>query len=103
MKHGLSDYCHLFFSTFSNPTRLGIVEQLREGPKNVTQLADALEQEQSMISHNLKPLVRCCFVLVEKRWREHIYSLNKETMDPLLKIIDNHIEKFCPRRGKCER
>lgn len=101
MKHGLSNYCHLFFSTFSNPTRLGIIEQLRKGPKNVTQLSQMLEQDQSMISHNLKPLIRCRFVFVEKRWRERLYSLNKETMEPLFKIIDNHVETSCPKKGKC--
>ncbi|MCW3975146.1 MAG: metalloregulator ArsR/SmtB family transcription factor [Candidatus Bathyarchaeota archaeon] len=103
MKHDLNDYCYLFFSTFSNPTRLGIVEQLREGPKNVTQLSEVLNQEQSMISHNLKPLIRCHFVLVEKKWREHVYSLNEETMRPLFKIIDSHVEKYCPMKGKCKR
>ena len=103
MKHDLSDYCYLFFSTFSNPARLGIVEQLRKGPKNVTQLSKVLNQEQSMISHNLKPLIRCHFVLIEKKWREHVYSLNEETMRPLFEIIDNHVEKYCPMKGKCKR
>lgn len=103
MKHVATEYCHLFFSTFSNPTRMGIVEQLRKGPRNVTQLSKALGQDQSMISHNLRPLVKCRFVFVEKRWRERVYSLNKETMKPLFKIIDNHLEKYCPRGGKCER
>ena len=101
VKNSLSENCHLFFSTLSNPTRLGIVELLREAPRNVTQLAETLHQEQSMISHNLKPLIRCRFVFVEKKWREHIYSLNRETMEPIFKIIDNHVEKYCPSKGSC--
>jgi len=67
MKYDLNETCHLFFSTLSNPTRLGILELLRESPRNVTQLADGLNQEQSMISHNLKSLARCGFVFVERK------------------------------------
>ena len=59
MKRGLSETCYMFFSTLSNPTRLGILELLNNGPKNVTEISEALNQNQSMISHNLKPLERC--------------------------------------------
>lgn len=101
MKRGLSETCHQFFSTLSNPTRLGILEVLRAAPRNVTQLAQALNQEQSMISHNLKPLVRCRFVFVERKWKERVYSLNRETMEPLFKMFAYHAEKYCPTTGKC--
>ena len=101
MKRNMSETCNLFFSTLSNPTRLGILELLREAPRDVTTIAEALNQEQSMISHNLKTLVRCRFVFVEKRWRNHVYSLNRETMEPIFKIIDNHAEKYCPYKGEC--
>jgi DNA-binding transcriptional ArsR family regulator len=56
MKYNLNMTCHLFFSTLSNPSRLGMLELLREAPRNVAKLAERLNQEQSMISHNLKPL-----------------------------------------------
>lgn len=101
MKRNLSETCHLFFSTLSNPTRLGILELLRETPKNVTQLAEALNQEQSMISHNLKPLTRCRFVFVKRKGKERVYSLNKEVMEPLFKIFAYHAEKYCPTKGRC--
>ena len=100
MKYDLSEACHLFFSTLSNPTRLGILELLRESPRNVTQLAEGLNQEQSMISHNLKPLTRCSFVFVERKGKERIYSLNKETVEQMYEIIDNHMNKYCPG-GRC--
>ena len=101
MKRGLNETCHLFFSTLANPTRLAILELLRNGPKNVTQISEALNQEQSMISHNLNPLQRCRFVFSERRKKERIYSLNKETMEPLFKIFSYHAEKHCPTEGKC--
>ncbi len=49
---------------------------------NVTELAQALNQEQSMISHNLKPLLDCRLIFLETQGKNHIYSLNHETLTP---------------------
>jgi len=103
MKKGLSQTCHAFFSTMANPTRLAALEKLREGPMNVSQLSEALNQEQSMVSHNLRPLVRCRFVHVEKQGRERVYALNRETVEALFDIVENHAEKYCPTGGRCPR
>ena len=101
VKKGISETCYRFFSTLANPTRLAALESLMDKPMNVTQLADTLGQEQSMISHNLRPLVNCQFVHVERRGRERLYSINHETVDPLFKIIENHAVNYCPTGGKC--
>ncbi len=101
MKQGLSETCYKFFSTLANPARLAILELLRDGPKNVTEISAALNQEQSMISHNLKPLERCRFVFSERRKKERFYSLNKETMEKLFKIFSYHAREYCPTGGKC--
>jgi len=101
MKQNLTQTCYHFFSTLANPTRLAILELLRDGPKNVTEISEALNQEQSMISHNLKPLERCRFVFSERRKKERFYSLNKETMEKLFKVFSYHAKKYCPTRGKC--
>ncbi len=99
----LAKTCYRFFSTLSNPTRLAILESLREGPKNVMQISNHLGQEQSMISHNLKPLVQCRFVFVERKWKERLYSLNRETIEPMFKLFNFHAHKFCPTKGACPR
>ncbi len=101
MKQNLSETCYKFFSTLANPARLAILELLRDGPRNVTEISEALNQEQSMISHNLKPLERCRFVFSERRKKERFYSLNKETMEQLFKIFSYHAKKYCPTGGEC--
>ncbi|WP_309492009.1 metalloregulator ArsR/SmtB family transcription factor [Candidatus Hecatella orcuttiae] len=98
MKYGLSEACPFFFAALSNPTRLAVVELLREGPRNVTQISKALGQSQSMISHNLQALVRCRFVLPERRWKERVYFLNRETLEPLFKLVDCHVQTYCPKK-----
>ena len=70
-------------------------------PMSVNELAETLEQEQSMISHNLKPLLECNFVYIKREGKKRIYSVNKETVGALFRTVENHAEKFCPTGGKC--
>ncbi|MBT8171454.1 metalloregulator ArsR/SmtB family transcription factor [Candidatus Bathyarchaeota archaeon] len=101
MKKGLSETCYRFFVNLSNPTRLGLLEQLMKQPMSVNDLAKALGQEQSMVSHNLKPLLECNFVYITREGKKRIYSVNKETVGALFKAVTNHAKKFCPTMGKC--
>ena len=101
MKKGISENCYRFFSTLANPTRLAALENLMKGPMNVSQLADSLGQEQSMVSHNLRSLIQCQFVSVERRGKETLYSVNHETVDSLFKVVENHASTYCPSGGRC--
>ena len=101
MKKGLTNTCHRFFTNLANPTRLAAIEQLMEKPMSVNELAEALNQEQSMISHNLKPLLDCNFITLAQEGKKHVYSVNHETIDPIFAAIENHAQKFCPMGGKC--
>ena len=101
MKRGLSETCYVFFRILANSARLAILETLRTGSRNVTEIAQELNQEQSMISHNLKQLEKCGFIFSERRKKQRFYSLNKETMEPVFKTFNHHSEKYCPTAGKC--
>ena len=101
MSQSTSEVCYVYFLMLANPTRLAILSMLRKGAMNVTEISTALNQEQSMISHNLKALERCGFVFSERRKKERFYFLNKETMEPLFKIFDYHAKKYCSAGGKC--
>jgi len=101
LKHGLTELCYGFFSTLANPTRLAIIELLDKAPMSVTQMVEALGQEQSMVSHNLRPLVQCKFVKVARQGKSRVYSLNHETLDPVLQAVENHASKFCGNRASC--
>ncbi|MFW9888937.1 MAG: ArsR/SmtB family transcription factor [Candidatus Thorarchaeota archaeon] len=101
MKTGLNEICYRFFSTLSNPTRLAILELLSEGSKKASEIHEALGLEQSMVSHNLRTLLRCRFVIARRRGREHVYSVNRETMEPLFHIVETHRQQYCPTLGQC--
>jgi DNA-binding transcriptional ArsR family regulator len=101
MKKGLTKICYKFFTNLANPTRLAILEQLMRQPMNVSELATVLEQEQSMISHNLKPLLECNIITSHHEGKKHIYMVNAETISPIFGAIDMHATRFCPTGGKC--
>ena len=101
MKKGLSETCYKFFVNLANPTRLATLEQLMKKPMSVNELAEVLGQEQSMVSHNLKPLLECKFVSIKRQGKKRIYHVNRETVGALFKVVENHAEKYCPTGGKC--
>ncbi len=91
---------NIFFSKFANPLRIKIISSLDKKPKSVTQLSDKLKVEQSRISHALRELRKCSIVQVEQKGKKRIYNLNKETILPILRIIDKHRNKYCKIKGK---
>ncbi len=90
-----------FFSVLGNKQRTKIIQLLNEeGEMNVTSIAQKLGVEQSAISHCLKQLLHCHFVSVEQVGKERIYSINIDTMRPLLQQIERHIKKYCAEECK---
>jgi DNA-binding transcriptional ArsR family regulator len=93
---------YIFFSNLANPLRIKIIQTLKEKSSNVTQLSERLNIEQSKISHALKNLRCCNIVNVEKAGKERIYSLNKNTILPILNLIDKHAKTHCEGGCKCQ-
>ena len=92
----------LFFKALSNDTRLRIIDLLRKGPRNATEIGGALDIEQSMVSHNLACLINCGFVLANQNGKNKVCSLNKQTVLPLLEIIDRHVEQYGKNLEGCK-
>ncbi|MBI2498805.1 winged helix-turn-helix transcriptional regulator [Candidatus Woesearchaeota archaeon] len=92
----------LFFGTLANNQRLEIINFLIKSPKTVTQICRELKFNQTTVSHNLNILKKCSFVFFKKNGKERIYSINKDTIGPLMKLIDNHTEKFCKYLCGCK-
>ncbi len=90
---------YIFFSILANKLRMDIVTTLKECPKNVSEISTLLNVEQSKISHALKSLKGCNIVTVKQKGKQRIYSLNKKTIFPILKLIDKHAKTYC--QDKC--
>ncbi|HIH24820.1 TPA: winged helix-turn-helix transcriptional regulator [Candidatus Woesearchaeota archaeon] len=85
----------IFFETLANQNRLHIINSLRAGRKNVSQIIDATGLEQTCVSHCLKRLENCGFVSVERDGKFRIYTLNSKTIEPLMRLIDTHTGAHC--------
>ena len=101
MKESQTEICYRFFTNLANPTRLSALEQLMQKPMSVNELAESLGQEQSMVSHNLKPLLECNLVTIKREGKKHVYAANEETIRLIFGAIENHARKHCPAGGKC--
>jgi DNA-binding transcriptional ArsR family regulator len=85
----------IFFGTLVSESRLKIINLLRKGKKNVTQLVEELGMEQTAVSHDLARLKDCGFVDVKIEGKFRYYSLNENTIGPLMKLIDKHMSGNC--------
>ncbi|VVB82702.1 Bacterial regulatory protein, arsR family [uncultured archaeon] len=90
---------NIFFTNLANPLKISIILSLRKKEKNVSELVDELKVEQSKISHALKCLKECKIVKAEADGKSRVYSLNRETILPMLELIDKHSALFC--KNKC--
>lgn len=85
-----------FFIVLGSKQRVKILQFLnREGPKSVSDIGSRLKIEQSAVSHDMKRLLGCHFVSVQRNGKERIYEMNEETIQPLFNLIQKHVEKYC--------
>jgi len=88
---------YIFFGNLSNPLKIKIISELKKHPCSVLELAKKLNAEQSKLSHALSSLRDCSIVQAKQEGKKRIYHLNKETILPILKLIDKHESKFCKK------
>ncbi len=91
----MNEGCHLFFGALGTRLKVNIIITLKEGALGVNELSKQLGQERSRVSHALKSLLECGFVKVKKDGKRRIYSLNKDTILPLLNLVERHVKKYC--------
>ncbi|MEK6914375.1 MAG: metalloregulator ArsR/SmtB family transcription factor [Nanoarchaeota archaeon] len=96
-KKELYESYKLFFGTLISEPRLKIINLLRKDKKNVSQIVKELKMDQTIVSHNLSRLKKCGFVKSEIDNKYRYYSLNKDTIKPLMEIIEKHMSLYCIR------
>ena len=92
------------FRGLADLSRLSILESLRNGPKNVTQVVKQTGLSQPNVSMHLDCL-RCCG-LVDRRPRGRfvLYSIKAARgVERLLRAAENILEEVRDRIGECSR
>jgi len=91
----MEEKCHLFFEMLGTRLKIDIITKLKGKSLSVNEVSKQLGQERSKISHALKSLLECSFVKVKKDGRKRVYSLNTDTILPLLDLVEKHVKKYC--------
>src|SRR5262245_9985487 len=76
----------------ATPSRLLILDRLREAPCSVGELAGAVGMEQSAVSHQLRLLRHLGLVVSERQGRRSIYALHDSHVGELLEEAIGHAE-----------
>lgn len=91
------------FHGFSDPSRLAIMEALREGPRAVSEVVEATGLSQPNVSNHLACLLGCGLVQREPRGRFVIYRLSDPRVDTLLALADELLADVAHGVECCER
>ncbi len=76
------------FNGFADPSRLGIIEALREGPRSVSEIVGTTGLSQSNASNHLACLRDCGLVTSEKRGKYVHYRLSDPRVSELLALAE---------------
>jgi ArsR family transcriptional regulator len=74
--------CARLLKALADPERLRIVGRLRAGPRNVSELAEELQQELANVSHHLGVLRKSGLVTDRKDGKYVVYSLHPDVFRP---------------------
>jgi len=88
----LSDLAELF-KIFGDSTRIKILYELFQGEKNVTEICDDLEMNQSAISHQLKILKTSKLIKSRRDGKAMYYSLADDHVKVIIAMGKEHIEE----------
>jgi len=76
------------FRGLADPSRLGILEALRDGPRSVGEIVAATGLAQPNVSNHLSCLHDCGLVVREPQGRHVYYRLSDERVGSLLELAD---------------
>lgn len=85
----------MFLQTLAADARLKIIQVLEKKSLCANEIVTKTGYEQTLISHHLKVLEHHGMVFVEKRGKFKYYTLNQQTIQPLLGLIDAHTKQYC--------
>ena len=81
------------FKTFADSTRIKILYDLFDGEKNVTEICEDIEMNQSAVSHQLKALKNAKLVKSRRDGKAIYYSLDDDHVKTIIAMGKEHIEE----------
>ncbi|NOY99555.1 MAG: winged helix-turn-helix transcriptional regulator [Chloroflexi bacterium] len=92
-----------FFRGFSDPSRLKIMESLRETPRTVSEIVEITGLSQPNVSNHLGCLRGCGLVRAKKRGRYVSYRLSDDRVADLLALAESLLADVARGVYQCTR
>ena len=81
------------FKMFADSTRIKILYDLFDGEKNVTEICEDIEMNQSAVSHQLRALKTGSLVKSRRDGKAIYYSLDDDHVKTIIAMGKEHIEE----------
>jgi Predicted transcriptional regulators len=91
------------FRGFADPSRLAILEALRDGERTVTELVQTTKLTQPNVSNHLSCLRDCGLVTLRQQGRFAFYSLSDDRVAQLLALADELLADVARGVYECTR
>lgn len=91
------------FRGFGDPSRLVILQTLRDGPLTVGEIVNATGLSQSNVSNHLGCLRDCGLVMAEQSWRHVTYHLSDARVGDLLATAESLLSDIAQGVYECTR
>lgn len=91
------------FRGFADPSRLSILEALREGERTVSELVQVTRRSQPNVSNHLACLRDCGLVTLRQQGRFAYYSLSDDRVAQLLALADELLADVARGVYECTR
>ena len=92
-----------FFRGFADPTRLAILECLRDGEVQATEIAKRLNQSESNISNHLSCLMDCGLIRNRRNGRNIYYSIRIDKVRKMFESADEALRQVYDEIAACVR
>ena len=92
-----------FLRCIGEPTRLQILKLLAESEKCVGEIVEALNREQSLVSHHLRALKECNIVVARQEAQKIYYGLADLRLSELVATSESLMRELplCQSKGAC--
>lgn len=91
------------FRGFGDPSRLGILDALRNGPLTVSKIVEATSLSQPNVSNHLSCLRDCGLVAAEQQGRYVTYHLSDDRVGELLALAESLLADVARGVYECTR
>jgi len=90
-----------FLRCIGEPTRLQILKLLADSEKCVGEIAEALNKEQSLVSHHLRALKECNIVVSRQEAQKIYYGLTDPRLSELVVTTESLVKELplCQSKG----